>query len=126
MTLTGSGFEKYAKTARRAQFLADMERVVPWGELCALIEPVYPGGEGGKLFQEMGRYLQASPVRWRICSSPAPLVESSRGVVRPKTARAALQSPIGRLETGPEAQIVRSRSALTWSRAFAATALDVP
>jgi len=23
-----------------------MERVVPWGELCALIEPFYPKGEG--------------------------------------------------------------------------------
>lgn len=48
MTLAGSGFEKYAKTTRRAQFLAEMERVVPWGELCALIEPVYPKGEGGR------------------------------------------------------------------------------
>jgi len=42
MTLAGSGFEKYAKTTRRAQFLAEMERVVPWSELCALLEPVYP------------------------------------------------------------------------------------
>ncbi|HET9269738.1 MAG TPA: IS5/IS1182 family transposase, partial [Vicinamibacterales bacterium] len=35
MTLSGCGFEKYAKTTRRAQFLAEMERVVPWAELCA-------------------------------------------------------------------------------------------
>ena len=42
MTLVGSGFEKYAKTTRRAQFLAEMEAVMPWGELCALIEPSYP------------------------------------------------------------------------------------
>jgi hypothetical protein len=27
---------------RREQLLAEMERVVPWRELCALIEPVYP------------------------------------------------------------------------------------
>jgi hypothetical protein len=40
MTLAASGFEKYAKTTRRTQFLAEMERVVPWAELCALIEPV--------------------------------------------------------------------------------------
>jgi IS5 family transposase len=47
VTLTGSGFEKYTKSTRRAQFLADMERVVPWAQLCALIEPVYPkAGEG--------------------------------------------------------------------------------
>ena len=48
MTLSGSGFEKYAKTTRRARFLADMERVVPWGELCALIEPVYRKAGNGR------------------------------------------------------------------------------
>ena len=48
LTLMSTGFEKYAKTTRRAQFLADMERVVPWGELCALIEPVYPKAGDGR------------------------------------------------------------------------------
>src|SRR5215471_4572763 len=42
LTLVGTGFEKYTKTTRRAQFLAEMNRVVPWRELCARIEPVYP------------------------------------------------------------------------------------
>ena len=32
---TQTGFEKYAKTTRRAQFRAEMDRVVPWAELCA-------------------------------------------------------------------------------------------
>lgn len=45
-TLAESGFEQYRKTTRREQFLNEMERVVPWRELCALIEPVYPKGEG--------------------------------------------------------------------------------
>jgi transposase, IS5 family len=40
---TLAGFEKYGKKTRRAQFLAEMEQVVPWAHLCALIEPVYPG-----------------------------------------------------------------------------------
>jgi len=48
MTLAGSGFEKYGKTTRRGQFLAEMERVVPWRELCALIEPVYPKAGDGR------------------------------------------------------------------------------
>ena len=39
---TLTGFEKYGKTTRRAQFLADMERIIPWRELSAAIEPVYP------------------------------------------------------------------------------------
>jgi hypothetical protein len=44
-TLASTGFEKYTKTTRRAQFLAEMDRVVPWRALCARIEPVYPKGE---------------------------------------------------------------------------------
>lgn len=47
---TLSGFEKYGKTTRRAQFLAQMDRVVPWSEVCALIEPVYP-----KISEQGGR-----------------------------------------------------------------------
>jgi hypothetical protein len=39
-TLATLGFDKYTKTTRRSVFLAVLERVVPWGELCALIEPV--------------------------------------------------------------------------------------
>ncbi len=35
-------FEKYRKPTRREQFLAEMEQVVPWKELCSLIEPFYP------------------------------------------------------------------------------------
>jgi transposase, IS5 family len=41
-TLASTGFEKYTKTTRRAQFLAEMDRVVPWQVLGARIEPVYP------------------------------------------------------------------------------------
>ena len=38
MTLATAGFERFAKTTRRAVFLAEMERVVPWPALCGLIE----------------------------------------------------------------------------------------
>jgi len=48
MTLASTGFEKCTKTTRRAQFLAEMDRVVPWAELCALIEPVYPKAGNGR------------------------------------------------------------------------------
>ncbi len=34
-----AGFEKHSKPTRRAEFLAQMEVVVPWRELCAEIEP---------------------------------------------------------------------------------------
>lgn len=39
---TLTGFEKFGKTTRRAQFLSDMDRILPWPELVAVVEPVYP------------------------------------------------------------------------------------
>ena len=47
-TFANVGFERYAKPTRRAAFLAEMNRVVPWGELCALIEPFYPKAGNGR------------------------------------------------------------------------------
>lgn len=62
---TLAGFEKYGKTTRRAQFLAEMEQVVPWAQLCALIEPVYPkggSGEGGQPPDMATEYIGSSAV----------------------------------------------------------------
>jgi IS5 family transposase len=39
-------FEQYRKPTRRERFLDEMNRVVPWAELVATIEPVYPKAEG--------------------------------------------------------------------------------
>lgn len=47
-TLAEGGFEKYAKTTRREAFLLEMDCVVPWAELCALIEPYYPKAGRGR------------------------------------------------------------------------------
>ena len=43
-----TGFERYSKKTRRAAFLEEMEQVVPWAELCALIEPYYPKAGNGR------------------------------------------------------------------------------
>jgi transposase, IS5 family len=48
LTLATVGFERYARTTRRAAFLAEMERVVPWPTLCGLIEPFYPKPGNGR------------------------------------------------------------------------------
>src|SRR5271169_4101909 len=48
LTLVSVGFERYAKTTRRAVFLGEMERVVPWAALCRLIEPFYPKPGNGR------------------------------------------------------------------------------
>jgi IS5 family transposase len=43
-----TGFERYTKKTRRALFLEEMEQVVPWSELSALIEPYYPKAGNGR------------------------------------------------------------------------------
>src|SRR6202140_356335 len=44
----GNGFERYSKKTRRTEFLEEMEQVVPWRKLCALIEPHYPKAGNGR------------------------------------------------------------------------------
>jgi transposase, IS5 family len=54
----GEGFEKYAKTTKRAKFLSDMDRIVPWAELCELIAPVYPVAGNGRPPRELEMMLR--------------------------------------------------------------------
>lgn len=71
---TLSGFERYGKTTRRAQFLADMDRIVPWSELAAVIEPVYPKGsdQGGRPPIPLERMLRVYFLQlWFNLSDPA-------------------------------------------------------
>lgn len=49
MTLaTGMGFELHARPTKKAEFLAKMEKLMPWSELCALVEPHYPKAGNGR------------------------------------------------------------------------------
>ena len=41
-------FERFRRPTRRDEFLATMERIVPWAELCAVIEPHYPKAGNGR------------------------------------------------------------------------------
>ena len=45
-TFAEVSFEQYRKPTRRERFLDEMNRVVPWAELVAVIERVYPKAEG--------------------------------------------------------------------------------
>jgi hypothetical protein len=42
------GFDRPHKQTRRERFLAEMDAVVPWAALSALIAPHYPSGERGR------------------------------------------------------------------------------
>ncbi|MFZ6643315.1 IS5/IS1182 family transposase, partial [Undibacterium sp. TC4M20W] len=47
-TFAEGGFERFAKTTKRAVFLSEMNQVVPWAMLCKLIEPHYPKAGNGR------------------------------------------------------------------------------
>src|SRR5271154_4852111 len=72
---TLTGFEKYGKTTRRAQFLAEMDRIVPWKELGEAIEPIYPKGTaeaGGRPAVPLERMLRIYFLQlWFNLSDPA-------------------------------------------------------
>ncbi len=44
----GEIFEQYRRRTRRDKFLSTMEHLVPWSELCAVIEPHYPRAGKGR------------------------------------------------------------------------------
>ena len=71
---TLTGFEKFGKTTRRAQFLADMDRIIPWKELATAVEPVYPKGSdaGGRPPIPLERMLRIYFLQlWFNLSDPA-------------------------------------------------------
>src|SRR5206468_9934509 len=41
-------YERYRRPTKRDAFLATMEQIVPWGELCSVIEPHYPKAGNGR------------------------------------------------------------------------------
>ena len=53
-----TGFERYTKKTRRAIFLEEMEQVVPWAKLWALIEPHYPKPGNGRRPKELEQMLR--------------------------------------------------------------------
>jgi IS5 family transposase len=71
---TLAGFEKYGKTTRRAQFLADMDRVIPWTELAAAVQSAYPkvSESGGRPPIPLERMLRIYFLQlWFNLSDPA-------------------------------------------------------
>jgi IS5 family transposase len=45
-TFADASFEQYRKPTRRERFLTEMDQVIPWEDLAAVIEPFYPKAEG--------------------------------------------------------------------------------
>ena len=67
-----TGFERYTKKTRRAVFLEEMEQVVPWKKLCALVEPHYPKPGNGRPPVGVERMLRLYFLQqWFNLSDPA-------------------------------------------------------
>jgi IS5 family transposase len=67
-----TGFERYTKKTKRALFLEEMEQVVPWCELGALIEPYYPKAGNGRPPVGVERMLRIYFLQqWFNLSDPA-------------------------------------------------------
>jgi IS5 family transposase len=67
-----TGFERYTKKTRRAEFLEEMEQVVPWRKLCALVEPHYPQAGQGRPPVGVERMLRMYFLQqWFNLSDPA-------------------------------------------------------
>jgi IS5 family transposase len=48
ISFSNATFDRYAKTTRRAVFLSEMDRIVPWERLRKIVEPYYPRGDAGR------------------------------------------------------------------------------
>src|SRR2546428_14189875 len=67
-----TGFEQYTKKTRRAIFLEEMEQVVPWRELYALVAPHYPQPGKGRRPVGVERMLRIYFLQqWFNLSDPA-------------------------------------------------------
>lgn len=58
MSFAAAGFARFARTTKRAAFLSEMDSIVPWDRLCAVVEPHYPTGEGGRPAIALERMLR--------------------------------------------------------------------
>ena len=104
-----AGFERYARTTRRAAFLAEMERVVPWPALCAVVEPYYPKPGNGRPPIGVERMLRLYFLQqWFNLSDPA--VEEA--VYDSQAMRRFVEIDLGREPVPDETTVCRFRHLL--------------
>lgn len=111
LTLAGNEFERYRKPTRRERFLAEMDTVVPWAELTALIEPYYPkaGSAGGRPAVGLERMLRIHCLQlWFDLSDPA--VEEA--LYDSRAMRAFVGIDLGREPVPDETTVMRFRHLL--------------
>ena len=68
-------FERHRKATRRDVFLTEMDQVVPWAQMCAVVAPHYPKdpepGEGARDTMGLERMLRIHFLQqWHALSDP--------------------------------------------------------
>lgn len=84
-------FERHRKPTRRGAFLAEMQVLVPWSQLAALMEPHYPKAGNGRLPIRLERMLRIHlPHHWfNLPDSTASTWAESRFLTPPRCASSA-------------------------------------
>jgi len=91
-------FEKYGRKSRREIFLEEMERVVPWSAMQALVEPHYPKAGSGRRPVELAIMLRTYFVQqWFNLSDP-------------RVQEALYESPVLRRFVGVDLGMVQRRT----------------
>lgn len=72
ISFANTGFERYAKTTKRAAFLNEMDRITPWKDPCNVIVPFYCKRKAGRPPLELERMLRIHFLQqWLNLSDPA-------------------------------------------------------
>lgn len=109
MNQTDLGLNLSTKRTRKREFLDEMDRVVPWGQLIALIEPHYPKGKTGRPPMGISTMLRVHFLQqWFGLSDPA--MEEALHDVPLYREFAGLEGPMRRLPD--ESTILRFRHLL--------------
>ena len=104
-----TGFEKYGRKSKRERFLDEMEQVVPWAELQALIEPHYPKGENGRPPVGLGIMLRVYFLQqWFNLSDPG----AEEGLYESPALRRFAGVDLGRSPAPDESTILQFRHLL--------------
>jgi IS5 family transposase len=110
-TLANNDFEQFCKPTRRDRFLAEMNTVVPWADLVAVIEPYYPkaSNAGGRPPVGLERMLRIHCLQlWFDLSDPA--VEEA--VYESASMRAFVGIDLGNEPVPDETTVMRFRHLL--------------
>lgn len=109
LSFSSVNFDRYAKTTKRQIFLEQMDRVIPWDDLLALIRPFYPNAENGRPAIALEKMLRIHFLQhWFALSDPA----AEEAIHDSRAMRAFARIDLGNESAPDETTICRFRHLL--------------